>query len=150
MNQESRTENRLARITRRLRLAAVGSLCALALFAVSCGDDDETTPTAAASPTTEATTEGTPGIHLPESVTTVTITDNKFTPLTLQVPRGTTITWNWTGKNIHSVVGEWDGKQVESSKQRTGTFQFTFDSTGTFEYQCGVHGEAMSASITVQ
>ncbi|MGE0600528.1 MAG: cupredoxin domain-containing protein [Dehalococcoidia bacterium] len=150
MNAETTNEADPRQYARLLRVAALAGLCAVALFAISCGDDDDAAPTAAASPTTEATTEGTPGIHLPESVTTVTITDNKFTPLTLQVPRGTTITWDWTGKNIHSVVGDWDGKQVESSKQRSGTFQFTFDSTGTFEYHCGVHGEAMSASITVQ
>lgn len=119
----------------------------LAVIAVSCSGDVDAPPTTPA-PTTAGESAG--GIKLPASVTTVTISDNKFTPLTLQLPVGTTVTWNWTGKNAHSITGEWDDEQVQSPQQKSGTFQFTFEHAGIFQYHCGVHGEAMSGTITIQ
>jgi plastocyanin len=31
----------------------------------------------------------------------------------------------------------------------SGTYEATFDEPGTYEYQCGIHGTAMSARVTV-
>ena len=81
----------------------------------------------------------------------VTISDNKFTPSTLTVPPGTTVVWEWTGKNQHSVVGTFDSTAVDSgTHQGSGTFSFTFTTAGTYNYHCGVHGPAMSGKIVVR
>lgn len=81
----------------------------------------------------------------------VTISDNKFTPSSLTIPPGTTVVWQWTGKNQHSVVGTFDSTAVDSgTHQGSGTFSFTFTTAGTYNYHCGVHGPAMSGKIVVQ
>jgi plastocyanin len=119
--------------------------CTLVLFsAIACSDSKSGTPTATA-------TTGPSGNGIPRSLTTITISDNKFSPGALQIPVGTTVTWNWTGKNQHSVTGNFDGEDVTSPVQGgAGTFQFTFNHAGVFEYHCGIHGEAMSGTITIQ
>ncbi len=148
MNHEINPLLRPKHLALLLRLAAVATIAVVAALAVSCGDDDDATPTAAPTATTEATSGG---IKLPAGVTTVTISDNKFTPLSLQLPVGTTVTWDWSGRNPHSVVGSWDDAEVHSPQQKgSGTFQFKFEHQGIFEYHCGVHGEAMSGTVTIQ
>ena len=81
----------------------------------------------------------------------VSIADNTFTPGTLTVAKGTTVTWQWGGKNSHSVVGTFDGQNVQSpTNTGSGTFSFTFNTPGTYNYHCGVHGTAMPGTIVVQ
>lgn len=89
----------------------------------------------------------------------VTMVDQSFSPGTVTIPKGVTVTWTWptcdtTGGYggygdciTHSVVFD-DG--VQSSVQSTGTFARTFNVAGTFNYHCGVHGTAMSAKVIVQ
>lgn len=84
------------------------------------------------------------------SLIAVQVADNSFSPANLTVPKGTKVTWNWTGRNSHSVTGSFAGTSVESSVQKSGSFAFTFDKPGTFDYQCGVHGAAMTAKVTVK
>lgn len=147
---------RPATFTRSILL--VGALT-LALGAAACGDDDDDdvapTPTAtraagsspaAASPATGATTgSGT------ASGGAVTVADNSFSPASVTIPKGGKVTWTWSGSNPHSVVGKTaDGKDVKSSTQESGRFEFTFDAPGTFQYQCGVHGASMAGTVVVQ
>ena len=119
---------------------AAAALIAVSLPLAACGDDDDdagTTPT---------TSGGVPG-----NLTKVTISDNKFTPSNLQVPVGANVTWEWTGSNPHSVTGKFDGQDVNSPRlSGTGVFLFAFPKAGTFEYQCGVHGSAMTGKVTIQ
>ena len=128
------------RETRRLALAGL----ALGILAVTlaCGDDDDDGATA-----TSPTSAG----GLPSNLTTVTVSDNSFSPANLQVPVGTNITWAWSGSNPHSVTGTFDGQEVNSpTLTGTGTFLQAFQKAGVFEYQCGVHGAAMAGKVTMQ
>jgi halocyanin-like protein len=57
------------------------------------------------------------------------------------VSSGTTVTWEWTGEGgAHNVVhedGDFDsGSAVDSDSE---TYEYTFDSTGTYEYYCSPH-----------
>jgi plastocyanin len=152
---------RLATLTRSVLL--FGAL-ALALGAAACGDDDDDdvapTPTAtraaattaagsspaAASPATGATTGSGAA-----SGGAVAVADNSFSPASVTIPKGGKVTWTWNGSNPHSVVGKTaDGKDVKSSTQESGRFEFTFDASGTFAYQCGVHGPSMAGTVVVQ
>jgi plastocyanin len=117
------------------------ALAVTAVIVGGCGDDSSPTPTA--SPASVV-----PG-GIPPALRTISITDNKFSPESLQVPAGTGVFWEWKGSNEHSVVGTLNGQKIESPKQRSGKFSFDFTSAGTFEYQCGVHGAAMSGKIVV-
>ncbi len=104
--------------------------------------------TATARPTETAKPADTPK---PATAAAVTISDNRYTPATLTVAAGTKVTWTWSGNNPHSVTGKFNGQDVLSpTRQGSGSFDFTFDKAGTFAYQCGIHGAAMTATIVVQ
>jgi plastocyanin len=68
-------------------------------------------------------------------VSNVAVRDNEFGPSAVEVPVGTTVTWQWDGKDEHNVVG--DG--LESPLQSEGTYAYTFDEPGTYEYHCTKH-----------
>jgi plastocyanin len=85
-----------------------------------------------------------------------------FSPASLTVPKGTTVTWTWptcddTGGGYgysscvtHSVTFD-DGSNIASATQSNGTFARSFAIAGTFKYHCSVHGAAvMAGQIIVQ
>ena len=79
----------------------------------------------------------------------VAVADNFFNPSSLTVSQDTTVTWNWTGGNPHTVT--FDDGLNSSGTQTGGTHTRQFDQTGTFTYFCSVHGRAvMSGQIVVQ
>ncbi len=121
----------------RRRVAIVVALMAIA--ASGCGGDagaPEATPTK-------------PGA-LPANLTTITVTDFRFQPRSLQVPVGTRVTWSFRGKESHRVTGTFAGEEVDSGELRSGNFEFEFTEPGVFAYTCGVHGAAMSGQVIVR
>ena len=81
----------------------------------------------------------------------IRVSDNVFTPANLTVPPGTSVTWEWSGKNRHSVVGKFGSQDVHSpTHQGSGELSLTFHTIGAWHYQCGVHGQAMSGNVTVE
>jgi plastocyanin len=81
----------------------------------------------------------------------IQVSDNQFTPSTLTVPSGTTVRWVWSGKNAHSVVGTFGDTVVNTDKLKgSGSYLLSRPQHGTFQYQCGVHGAAMTGKIIVQ
>lgn len=128
-----------------IRFTGAALIAALPVLA-ACGDDDGDTNGSQPSATT-----GGNGGGIPANLLKVTVGDNKFSPANLQVPVGANVTWEWTGNNPHSVVGTFDGKEIQSPRLTgTGVYLEAFQKAGVFEYQCGVHGAAMSGKITVQ
>jgi len=84
----------------------------------------------------------------------VVVTNNAFTPATRTVSAGTTVTWTWqnTGSISHNVesVGT-PGFTSSPILQGNGqTYSVTFDTPGTYDYECVVHGSAMSGTVVVQ
>jgi plastocyanin len=70
------------------------------------------------------------------------------------VAAGTTVTWTWTGTGSqpHSVRSQGD-PSFTSSDIKTGsgmTYTFAFTTPGTYQYDCAVHGNAMTGTIVVQ
>jgi plastocyanin len=68
----------------------------------------------------------------------VSIVDFAFTPGTLTIPVGTTVTWTNKGAVNHTTTsdtGLWDSGLLAPG----ATFSFTFSSAGTFPYHCNVH-----------
>jgi halocyanin-like protein len=81
-----------------------------------------------------------------ESTTSVTVgggsDDLAFVPAAIRVSTGTTVVWEWTGNGgRHNVVD--DGGEFESEYYEEGnaTFEYTFDSTGVYQYYCDPHRE---------
>lgn len=110
------------------RLAGAAALLALTLAA--CGSGDSSSSSEAS-----CTKADEPAVD---------VVDNAFEPETLCVKPGTEVTWTWTGKQPHNVVGE----GVTSELQKEGTFTHTFPARGTFEYRCTVHA-GMNGKVVV-
>lgn len=128
-------------------------LSALVLLAACGGGSTNTgtgtTPTTAATPTS-ATQAG-------NAQNVMIITDSSgsfaFSPATLTIKAGTTVTWKNTTAVAHTVTSD-DGKSFDSGMAnpiaaQSGTFSFTFTSPGTFAYHCAIH-PFMKATIIVQ
>jgi len=86
------------------------------------------------------------------SSSAVAITDNAFTPSSLRVKAGTTVTWEWKGQNTHSVVGTFDGQDFNSGDHTGGNFTASheFATVGTYQYVCGFHGGSMPGTVIVE
>jgi plastocyanin len=82
---------------------------------------------------------------------TVRMEDNFFAPANITVEPGTTVTWVQSGNNPHTTTsydGLWDSGMIEGGSG--GTFSFTFEEPGTFDYFCIPHEElGMIGSVTV-
>lgn len=84
----------------------------------------------------------------PPASNAVVVSNDKFTPTSLQVTSGTTVTWTWASGSVgHNVTFD-DG--VHSATQSSGTYTRTFSTAGTYAYHCTIHGTPMSGTITVQ
>ena len=71
---------------------------------------------------------------------TVRMEDNFFDPANITVEPGTTVTWVQSGNNPHTTTsydGLWDSGMIEGGSG--GTFSFTFEEPGTFDYFCIPH-----------
>ncbi|MGZ3616268.1 MAG: cupredoxin domain-containing protein [Ktedonobacteraceae bacterium] len=117
-----------------------------------------TTDTTAATPTTGAVS--TPSATAAQTGNTQIVminTDSSgsfaFSPATLTIKAGTTVTWKNTTAVAHTVTSD-DGKSFDSGTSnpiaaQSGTFSFTFNTPGTFAYHCEIH-PFMKATIIVQ
>ena len=70
------------------------------------------------------------------------------------VAAGTMVTWTWTntGSTPHSVESTGSPSFTSSAVQSGDgkTYAFTFTTAGTYQYNCAVHGSAMTGRIVVQ
>ncbi|MBN9386896.1 MAG: cupredoxin family copper-binding protein [Chloroflexi bacterium] len=95
---------------------------------------------APATPTTQPTTPAT-------NVTSVMIHNFSFVPQSISIPKGTTITWTNMDSASHTVTSD-TGAFNSGILKTNDTFQFTFNTPGTFTYHCSIHPN-MKATITV-
>jgi plastocyanin len=94
-----------------------------------------------------------------------------FSPTTLDIKVGTTVKWTNNGKAIHTTTSDasptptWNSGEVAPAGTTTcapadpyctpgttppGTYQWTFDTPGTYPYHCQIHGaQGMTGTITV-
>jgi len=82
---------------------------------------------------------------------TVRMEDNFFDQANITVEPGTTVTWVQSGDNTHTTTsydGLWDSGMIEGGSG--GTFSFTFEEPGTYDYYCIPHESlGMTGSVTV-
>lgn len=109
------------------RNALLTAVLAGGLLLTACGDGGED-----------------PAAAEPVAGTEVSVVDNDFEPVHLEVGSGETVTWRWEGDAAHNVVG--DG--FESEVQDEGTFSHTFEDAGTYDYECTLH-RGMTGRVTV-
>jgi plastocyanin len=78
----------------------------------------------------------------------VAVANFSFTPGSLTIAAGCSVTWTVTSSTKHSstsTTGIWDSGQLA----KDATFTRQFNSSGTFPYLCSVHPGSMQATITV-
>lgn len=130
------------------RFSLLAMLLVLAIpFALLAGCA-ETTPDVGPAPTTEPVAPGEdprtqPGIE----GMTVEMRDLAFTPRNIEIRAGDTVTWFNADAVPHTVTG--DGGLDSGTLQQGDTYEFTFNETGQFTYNCSVH-PAMSGLVVVR
>ncbi len=81
---------------------------------------------------------------------TVTLRNIAFSPKSLTVSKGTTVTFAFRDDGIvHNVVGVGRKKFKAISNRSSGSQRRTFTSSGTYRYQCTLH-PGMTGRITVR
>ena len=95
---------------------AAAALLVLPLFGAACGGSSGGSST----PTTKGE---------------VDVIDNAFKPKTIDVSVGDTVTWVWKGSVKHNVTGP----GFNGPTQKSGSYTHTFNSAGSFTYNCTIH-----------
>jgi len=131
------------------RFVAIVALVVLATVAAACGSSSG----ASTPPTTPAATGGTAGAS-------VSIQNLAFTPKTLTVSPGTTVTWTNNDATPHNVVSSVSislnsattSTFASSTMSQGQTFSFTFTKKGVYFYECTIHKTlpAMHAEVIVK
>lgn len=113
----------------------------------------EATGGAAATPAAETSTEseastaaGAADTATAEGVS-ITIADFAFSPQTIEIPVGTTVTWTNNDVTQHTATAK-DGTWDSGILGQGDTFSFTFDTAGTYDYICSLHPN-MTGQIVV-
>jgi amicyanin len=94
------------------------------------------------------TTRGTASDRPAAAPSQVKIDNFSFTPQTLRVSVGTTVTWTNRDAVPHTVVSA--GGVFKSKVRDTNeTFSYTFTKAGTYPYHCSVHSQ-MTGKVVVR
>ena len=80
--------------------------------------------------------------------TTVYIKDFMFTPMTLTVPVGTTVTWQNLDEEPHTIRSV-DEQVKTGALDQNERYSFRFDQPGTYKYVCSIH-PSMVGTIVVK
>ena len=75
----------------------------------------------------------------------VSIANMAFSPSTLTISKGESVTWTLTN-GTHTVVSD-DGSWQSGSLATEGIFTHQFDTAGEFGYKCGNHSTMMGTII---
>jgi len=131
------------------------------LFTAACGSSSKSstpTPGTTKAPATTATkapasATGTPAATAATpsgtaQANSVTIADFAFTPPSITVKVGDTVTWTNNGPSTHTATAD-DGSFDSGNLAQGKTFSHTFQTAGTFSYHCTIH-PFMKAEVVVQ
>ena len=98
--------------------------------------------------TTDQPTKEPPPVNAAVATDKVTIKDFSFSPATITVKKGTTVTWTNQDSTSHTVTST-TGTTLNSNTLKPGdTYQVTFNEVGTFDYHCKIHS-SMTGSVLV-
>lgn len=142
------------RLRTRLALPAALVLSLSALSLTGCAPGDAASTGSSPATSTEKAVEG-----------DVTLVSLNFMPETLTVSVGDTVTWvngeaithtitSGTFSDVDDATGlrgseAADGMFDERLGEKGGTFSYTFETAGTFQYFCDIH-DGMNATVVVE
>jgi plastocyanin len=61
---------------------------------------------------------------------------------TITVKKGTTVTWRFAGRNLHTVVVSSGPVKFRSGAKSSGTYRKKLTRAGTYRIYCSIHGRA--------
>ncbi|WP_187685257.1 plastocyanin/azurin family copper-binding protein [Nocardia wallacei] len=126
----------------------VTMLAAAAVLLAGCGSggsENTTGPSASASSGSAA-----PTTDAPQSAVTVRVDNMKFSPSSVTIAVGGTVTWKFSDSAPHAVQGIGDAAMgLNSPIFRDGEWSHTFTTPGTYRYLCPLHPD-MRGTVTVQ
>jgi len=130
-------------MTRIARIALVATVLMLALVLGACGTAG--TSGDGGSTGDGGTNGGTTGGTPPTSAA-VEMSGLSFSPSSVEIAVGGTVTWTNKEGVAHTVIGpDWGSGTIPQD----GTFSQTFDTAGTFEYVCSIH-PSMVGTVVVK
>jgi plastocyanin len=73
-------------------------------------------------------------------------------PAVTTITAGSSVTWTWNAAGSHSIQSTGSPSFTSSGvlSANGATYTVTFDTPGTYTYDCGVHGTAMTGRVVVQ
>jgi plastocyanin len=83
-----------------------------------------------------------------ETANMIVMKNFDFTPMTLTVKAGTTVTWKNADGEPHTVTSD-TGLFRSGGLDQDDTFSFKFDKPGTYKYVCSIHPK-MVGTVIVQ
>lgn len=84
----------------------------------------------------------------PAAATNVVKIENfEFSPKTINIKKGTTVTWKNNDETSHTVTAD-DNSFGSGTMNHNDTFSFTFKTAGSFKYHCNFHS-SMTATVVV-
>jgi len=103
-------------------------------------------PAGTASQTSESTAASQEKSANSSKSAAVSIENFAFSPDTLTVKAGTTVVWTNNDSTAHNIkIADFTSPKIAAGE----TFEYKFDSPGTFDYSCGIH-PSMTGTIIVQ
>jgi plastocyanin len=84
-------------------------------------------------------------------VVEVEIRNFEFSPSELHIAAGTTVRWRNTVDNYHTVTPDGHATWQQWQTTKTGeTFEFTFETPGSYPYYCAAHRSLMTGTVIVE
>ncbi len=83
-----------------------------------------------------------------DSANAVVMKNFAFSPATITVNTGTTVTWTNDDGATHTVVSD-SGAFASEPLGPGSSFRFTFNTAGTYTYHCSIH-TSMKGTVVVQ
>lgn len=85
----------------------------------------------------------------PVATSSVTISNFAFSPASISVKVGTSVTWTNKDQDAHTVTDK--GGAFGSQALNTGaSFKFTFTKAGTYSYYCTIHPFMVATVVVTQ
>jgi len=82
-----------------------------------------------------------------EPATTISIDNFTFTPATLTVKVGTTVTWTNKDDIPHAIASATNAFAKSKALDTDDTYSFTFTAPGTYKYFCYLHPHMVGAIV---
>lgn len=124
-------------------LVVIGAVVA----AVIAKQHNSSTPSTTTTPTSSSAGSAASSTQ-PVSTNSVSIKDLMFSPESITVKKGTTVTWTNQDNTSHTITAD-SGTGPDSGTLANGkSYSFTYDTAGTFAYHCNFHSD-MHGTVVV-